>query len=192
MPPKNTTGSRVPPSTRNPPQQSRTQGDYTPLDDDTIDSPERQFDQEGSAPDDELSQLRSEIRNTSAQQADVSATLKGLLTQFETMQAALTQLVSQRPIPSVERSSRLSSETPVSLQRDKPHYSKRQPDPLPLDNGENPTFESWKLQIQGKFRVNADHYETEESRMVYLFGRTTGNAQKHLRPRYDEDSPVWF
>ena len=40
--------------------------------------------------------------------------------------------------------------------------------------------------------MNADHYEDEEAKMLYLFNRTTGDAQKHLRPRYDDESPVRF
>jgi hypothetical protein len=44
--------------------------------------------------------------------------------------------------------------------------------------------------MQGKFRVNADHFEDEEARMLYLFGRTTRKAQKHLQPRYSETSQL--
>ena len=67
-----------------------------------------------------------------------------------------------------------------------------QQDPIcSIQDGTDPTFESWKLQMQGKFRVNADHFEDEEARMLYLFNRTTGNANKHLQPRYNK-SPVRF
>jgi hypothetical protein len=40
--------------------------------------------------------------------------------------------------------------------------------------------------------VNADYYEDEEAKMLYLFNRTTRDAQKHLRPRYDDESLVRF
>jgi hypothetical protein len=60
------------------------------------------------------------------------------------------------------------------------------PDPEPLSNGQNPTFENWKIQIEGKFTVNEDHFPTEQAKMIYLFGRTTGDAQNHLRPRYGD------
>jgi hypothetical protein len=46
--------------------------------------------------------------------------------------------------------------------------------------------------VKGKLRANSDHFPTEEDQMFYIFGRTTGNAQKHLLPRYDEDSPIQF
>jgi hypothetical protein len=62
------------------------------------------------------------------------------------------------------------------------------PDPPLLTDGNEPTFESWKLQLRGKLRVNSDHFPSDEARMAYVFGRTGGDAQKHLRPRYDEDS----
>jgi hypothetical protein len=71
-------------------------------------------------------------------------------------------------------------------------YSKKLPDPVPLSDGRDPTFLSWKLQIQGKFRGNADYFQDEEDKMFYLFNRTTGDAQKHLQPRYDEDSQTRF
>ena len=46
--------------------------------------------------------------------------------------------------------------------------------------------------MQGKFRVNADYYEDEEAKMLYFFNRTTSDANKHLQPRYDDESPVRF
>ena len=39
--------------------------------------------------------------------------------------------------------------------------------------------------MQGKFWVNANHYEDEEAKMLYLFNRTTRDAQKHLQPSYE-------
>jgi hypothetical protein len=62
------------------------------------------------------------------------------------------------------------------------------PDPPLLTDGKDPTFESWKLQVRGKLRTNADHFPSDESRMTYVFSRTGGDAQKHLQPRYDDDS----
>ena len=56
------------------------------------------------------------------------------------------------------------------------------PDPPILTDGKDPTFESWKLQIWGKLRVNADHFPTNEARMAYVFSRTGSDAQGHLRP----------
>ena len=66
--------------------------------------------------------------------------------------------------------------------------SAKMPDAPLLTDGIEPTFESWKLQVTGKLRVNADHFPTADSRMTYVFSRTGGDAEKHLRPRYSRDS----
>jgi hypothetical protein len=86
----------------------------------------------------------------------------------------------------------MDRETPLSTVSQSHKYSKKLPDPMPLSDGVDPTFESWRIQIKGKLRGNADHFPTEEDRMFYVFSRTTGNAQKHLLSRYDDDSPMRF
>src|SRR6266487_4701003 len=72
------------------------------------------------------------------------------------------------------------------------HYSKKLPDPTPLSDGEDPAFDGWVIQIKGKLRANADHFATEEDKMFYVFNRTTGDAQKHLIPRFNDGSPLRF
>jgi len=134
-----------------------------------------------------VAQLKAQIRTLAQGRRDDRETLRLILDQLATLAAAQ---VSQEdpPLRSTERDTLSSSENQDRAQK----YSKKQPDPAPLSNGINPTFESWKLQIQGKFRVNADHFEDEEAQMLYLFGRTEGDAQKHLSPRYDDESPLRF
>jgi hypothetical protein len=61
-------------------------------------------------------------------------------------------------------------------------------DPLLLTDGVEPTFENWKLQLQDKLEINADHFLTPRARMAYVFSRTGGDAQTHLRPRYSTDA----
>ena len=41
--------------------------------------------------------------------------------------------------------------------------------------------------MQDKLEVNTDHFPTTRSRMAYVFGRTGGDAQTHLRLRYAEE-----
>jgi hypothetical protein len=108
-------------------------------------------------------------------------------------------LDEDRPRPTVETTTsvqddarRRNPETPVSSLSQPPRYSKKLPDPTYLTNGDDPTFESWRFQIKNKLRANADHFPTEEDKIAYVFNRTAGNAQKHLSPRIDEDSPVQF
>ena len=61
------------------------------------------------------------------------------------------------------------------------------PDPELLSDGQSPTFEQWKTKIEGKFAVNQDQFVNERARMVYLYNRTTGDAQAHLQPRFGDD-----
>ena len=53
-------------------------------------------------------------------------------------------------------------------------------DPPLLTDGTDPTFDNWKLQLQDKLKVNADHFPNAQAKMAYVFGRTGGNAQTHL------------
>jgi hypothetical protein len=57
-------------------------------------------------------------------------------------------------------------------------------DPAPLRNGISPTFDLWHVGIFNKFAVNYDHFADNESKCVYIYGRTTENAQQHLFPRW--------
>lgn len=60
------------------------------------------------------------------------------------------------------------------------------PDPPTLTDGKEPKFEDWLLKVKNKFRANADHYQTEELKMAYIESRTSGDAAKHLAPRFRE------
>ena len=61
------------------------------------------------------------------------------------------------------------------------------PDPKQFSNGQNSNYESWKTQIEGKLTENQDHFPSKQAKMIYFFGRTTGDAQKHLKSRYSSD-----
>ena len=135
----------------------------------------------------DVTQLREQIQVLTRDQRNDRDMLERILVQLTALTAAQTPL-PQDPVRSVERDASISTDTQDRI----PRYSKKQPDPQPLSDGVDPTFESWKLQIQGKFRVNADHFEDEEAKMFYLFNRTTGDAQKHLQPRYDDNSQTRF
>lgn len=65
-------------------------------------------------------------------------------------------------------------------------------DPPLLIDGTDPTFDNWKLQLQDKLEVNVDHFPNTRAQMAYVFGRTGGDAQTHLRPRYAQDSADLF
>jgi Zinc knuckle len=116
------------------------------------------------------------------------------IAQLRAQIAALTELLPTPENPVVRTN---EPDTPATIMTTSDYsgpakYSKKRPDPPVFTNGIDPTFESWKIQMQAKLRANADHYPTEEDKMEYLFSRTLGDAQKHLLPRFDEDSPIRF
>jgi hypothetical protein len=63
--------------------------------------------------------------------------------------------------------------------------SSKQPDPPVFTGGiDSPPFDTWKIQMNGKLTTNADHYADEKARMHYVFNRTRGDAQEHLKPQF--------
>jgi hypothetical protein len=135
--------------------------------------------------------LQEQVQVLSRNQSHTDTLLQQLLTRItELSDATRTNQRSQsrQPATPILRQARDTPDSTAPSQR----YSKKLPDPVSLSDGKDPTFLSWKLQIQGKFRCNADHFSDEEDKMLYLFNRTTGDAQKHLEPRYDDDSQTRF
>ena len=112
-----------------------------------------------------------------AQQAEIDR-LNALLQ----AQAAPTAQSVTALVEGIVQSLRQSS-TPISTMK-----STKIPDPPILTDGEEPTFNNWKIQMTGKLSVNADHFGDEQARITYVFGRTGGNAQKHLNPRISPSS----
>jgi hypothetical protein len=75
----------------------------------------------------DVAQLREQIRTLTQGRKDDQETLKRILDQLATL--AIAQVAQQNTVHSIERD-------------DTPKYSKKQPDPSPLSNGVDPTFES--------------------------------------------------
>lgn len=94
---------------------------------------------------------------------------------------------SSRPSPELSDRSRLRRPydraywTPDDYS--KPYRSEKRPDPPRLTDGEDPSYEVWEMEVLNKLHDNADHFTDEQSRMNYVFGRTAGDAQRHLIPR---------
>ncbi len=155
--------------------------------------PERQLESDyDDAPEDSSRTLHSQVQTLARNQSETDLMLRQILQRItELHESARSEsnprLTSVRP--TVERDTPLSA----AYSQDTSHrHSKKLPDPTPLSDGKDPTFLSWKLQIQGKYRSNADYFPDEEDKMLYLFNRTSGDAQRHLQPRYDEDSQIRF
>ena len=107
--------------------------------------------------------------------------------QAETM--TLRAALSERALSdSADRSTRSPSRTPAETQRRSP----KQPDPPLLSDGKELTFTSWSILIRAKLRDNDDHFPSEDSKLTYVYGRTTGAAQAHLEPRFEYSAPNPF
>ena len=139
----------------------------------------------GNPSDTDSSTLAREQNNELATANAEIERLRALLEVQETPSTSSTPAVDQNRLADVLEAlaSRITRESTPSSSK-----TAKLPDPPILTNGTDPTFESWKLQIEGKLRVNADHFSTTDARMAYVFSRTGGDAEKHLRPRYSKDS----
>jgi Zinc knuckle len=154
-------------------------------------SPDRDLEDRENSDNEEILILKANIQALQEAQVKQHTEHKASLSNIERM---LAQLMSNSgpEIQSPRNSDNTDPERNSPTLSTPEKYSKRLPDPFPLSDGTNPTFESWRIQIKGKLRANADYFPTEEDRMFYTFNRTTGDAQKHLVPRYDEGSPFRF
>src|SRR6266487_3882389 len=96
--------------------------------------------------------------------------------------------------PSVEQTMTMLTEGIVQAlgkSRTSPESTKRSakiPDLAILTDGQDPTFESWKIQILAKLSVNADYFANDSARIAYVFSRTSGDAQKHLNPQMGDNA----
>jgi len=122
--------------------------------------------------------------------ATLQADLNAANAEIEQLRALLA--AKDTPIPGTPTSDRLADVLEALAERlDSPAAmakSAKIPDPPLLTDGREPTFDNWRIQINGKLEVNADHFATEQARMTYVFGRTGGDAQNHLKPRRSPQS----
>lgn len=132
---------------------------------------------------------------TTLQQELVAATAE-----IEQLRAQLAARDSPTPTPEAPNLDRLATvleafserldriETRASTPASGPGKPLKLPDPPPFTDGKDPTFERWRVQMQDKLRVNADHFQSMEAKKAYVFNRTGGDAQNHLLPRYEDGS----
>jgi hypothetical protein len=97
-----------------------------------------------SEPNDDLddasvAQLKEQIRTLTRGWRDDQEIMRQILDQVATLTAA----AQQNPIRPTRRDSPSSTDTQDRALK----YSKKQPDLVPLSDGTDPTFKSWKLQI---------------------------------------------
>lgn len=66
--------------------------------------------------------------------------------------------------------------------------SEKVPDPPVLTDGKEPKFEDWMIEMKGKFVANADCFDSDQMKQVYLISRTGGLARQQLGARLREDA----
>ncbi|OJJ86637.1 uncharacterized protein ASPGLDRAFT_44482 [Aspergillus glaucus CBS 516.65] len=66
--------------------------------------------------------------------------------------------------------------------------SEKVPDPPLLTDGKEPKFEDWMIEMKGKFVANADRFDNDQMKRVYLTSRTGGLARQQLSVRLREDA----
>jgi Zinc knuckle len=95
--------------------------------------------------------------------------------QINQLVGLVAQLATNTAIPSIEGQGKAQRSVKID-------------NPSKLDDGVNPTFDSWYLAMRSKFKVNADHFETEDARMYQVYVCTEGTASEYLYPRYEPDA----
>ena len=148
--------------------------------------------------DDEVLMLKAQVQALQNAQVKQAIETKNY---FSNMEKMMQQLLSRDDDRGRSRSPsvhvpRPQPEPPAPLrptiEQDAPQLYKKKStrldDPLCFSNSiDEISFEAWRAEMRNKLRQNADHYEGEEDRMGYVFGRTKGDAREHLLTRWDED-----
>jgi hypothetical protein len=137
----------------------------------------------------EVETLRRRLADSQVRAASLQATIKEAqpalpLTDRDIERIAAAMLRQKSPD---QRERSLTDYHPESDRR-----SLRQPDPPLLSDGKDPTYTSWSILVRAKLQDNDDHFPSENSKLTYVYGRTTGAAQAHLEPRFEYGAPNPF
>ena len=62
----------------------------------------------------------------------------------------------------------------------KGRMSSKQPNPPIFTDGKDPTWDDWSAKMREKLRANADHYPTEDSKVVYVLSRLGGLIKLYI------------
>ena len=147
---------------------------------------------EDATPQEEIESLRRQLAESESRAATLRATIEEVRDtpaftdlDYERIAAAMQQLQSRDQ--SIDRRGR-STTAPSESTR----WSPKQLDPPLLSDGKDPTYTSWSILLRAKLRDNGDRFPSENSKLTYVYGRTTGAAQAHLEPRYEYGAPNPF
>ena len=56
------------------------------------------------------------------------------------------------------------------------------------EEGGDVKYEDWEMSIEDRLHVNADHYPTDELKVIFMCNSVGGEALEHIRPRRDRES----
>ena len=138
----------------------------------------------------EVESLRKQLAESESRTATLQATIEETRNtpaftdlDYERIAAAMQQQQS-RDHSRDRRDRSLTAALSESTRR-----SPKQPDPPYLSDGKEPTYTSWSILVQAKLQDNDDHFPSENSKLTYVYGRTTGAAQGYLEPRFEYGAP---
>jgi hypothetical protein len=138
---------------------------------------------------DEVETLRRQLADSQACAASLRATVEearlALPLTDQDIERIAAAMLRQRSPDRRERS-------PTDSRPESDWRSPKQPDPPLLSDGKDPTYTSWSILVQAKLQDNDDHFPSENSKLTYVYGRTTGAAQAHLEPRFEYGAPNPF
>ena len=143
----------------------------------------------------EIESLRRQLAESESRAATLQATIEETRDtpaftdlDYERIAAAMHQQRSRDQ--SQDRDRRDHSLTAALSEKER--RSPKQPDPPLLSDGKDPTYTSWSILVQAKLQDNDDHFPSENSKLTYVYGRTTGAAQAHLEPWFEYGAPNPF
>lgn len=152
--------------------------------------------------DDEVSalDLKSQIMSVQNAQVKQAITAEASQNKINSLEASMQQildLLKNNVTPTTDTASPnpLSEATnprasPVLPNQPDEHFNYKPTvkDPLRFSNRDGQIqYHSWKQLIRDKFARDRRQFNTPHDYMSYIFGRTEGDAQEHLYPRYTED-----
>lgn len=76
--------------------------------------------------------------------------------------------------------------------RPKSERSPKLPDPPMFSDNKEPDIDEWISAMRNKFQANGDWYPLDENKLTYTRSRLTGDAMKHLKSRFRQNSPKPF
>jgi hypothetical protein len=137
----------------------------------------------------EVETLRRQLAEAESHAASLQATIEetrdaSALTDLDIERIAAAMLQQQ----SQDRRERSHPDSRPESDR----QSLKQPDPPLLSDGKDPTYTSWSILVQAKLQDNDDHFPSENSKLTYVYGCTTGAAQAHLEPWFEYGAPNPF